>query len=165
MEENKNKSKSLMASKKLVISSFVVAISLVLIGVSLTYAYFTLMYRGQKTVGENSAAKLNISSTLENATAINEIQMNLISADEVEQKAKKVEFSVTNNGTSNIDAKYTVKLVDYSLTKNLSSEYFKWKLVVNGDEAGAITGNFFDESIAPEGTTSTEKYQMKKLYH
>ena len=150
--------KKITSNKKLLISSFVVTLSIIIFGISVTYAYFSLLFEGSLTVDNNIAATLNVSSNLTSLTdAINASQMSLISKEEIESKAKKVEFNVKNESTSNVNAKYLVKLVDFSLTKNLSSKYFKWRLVINpGLNQKVIDGNFLDDKIAPEKTSSTE---------
>lgn len=152
-----------VSNKRLIISSFVVAISIVVIGVSFTYAYFTMRYSGKASVQENKAAIMDVTSTLTNATAINAIPMELIEASEVDTLAKKVEFSVTNEATSNVDVKYIVKLVDFSITKNLFSKYFKWRLVVNpGENQKVINGNFLGDNTAEPGNDTTKLTDLTK---
>ena len=155
MEEKRGKEIKFISNKKLLISAFIIVIAIVLIAFGLTYAYFSIGYGGNADVSGNRAAILNIDSTLKNASAINETEMSLISEDEIETEAKKVTFDVINQGTSTVDAKYIVKLIDYSITKNLSSKYFKWKLVVNpGEVEQVFTGNFL-QNPEDEGTKLT----------
>lgn len=67
-----------------------------------------------------------------------------------------MEFSVTNNSTSEVNANYTIELVEMSMTRNLSSKYFKWALVINpGADEQVITGDFLDTSIGTEGNNNT----------
>lgn len=154
-KENKKVKQEKASNKKLFVMSTILVVSLVVLGISFSYAYFALRYRGTAEVPENNAAVLNVSSTLTSATAINASRMNLISATDVDTQAKNVSFSVTNENTSNVNAKYIVKLVDFTVTKNLSSQFFKWKLVVNPgtSEEKSLTGNFLDNTIATEGTS------------
>ena len=150
MEEKKVK---LINKKKLLFSVTILVCSIVIIGFSLTYAYFEVSYTGSENVTGNKAATLNVTSTLQNADAINESEMVLIESSQVEDKARKVTFNVKNENNSNVKAKYTVKLVNYSITKNLSSEYVKWKLVVTHGSGSPSTfqGNFLQSNV-PEGT-------------
>ena len=142
-------------NKRLVISASILVFSIVVIGFSLTYAYFTVGYGGKAEINGNKAAILNVDSDLKNASAINETEMALINTEDVETEAKKVTFDVINQGTSTVNAKYIVKLIDYSITKNLSSKYFKWKLVVNpGEGEQVFTGNFL-QNPEDEGTKLT----------
>lgn len=147
------------SNRKLLVTSTILVVSLVVLGISFSYAYFVLRFTGTADMQNNTAAILNVSSTLTSATAINATRMDLIAADDVDTQAKTVSFSVTNENTSNVNAKYIIKLVDFDVTKNLSSQFFKWKLVVNPGTSGekTLTGNFLDLSIATEGTSDTAK--------
>ncbi len=152
MKEKKGNEVKLISSKKLLISASILVFSIVVIGFSLTYAYFTVGYGGKADINGNQAAILNVDSDLKNASAINETEMALINEEDVETEARKVTFDVINQGTSTVNAKYVVKLIDYSITKNLSSKYFKWKLVVNpGESEQVFTGNFL-QNPEDEGT-------------
>lgn len=137
----------------------VFVISVILLGVSLSYAYFTAYFNGISDTTPGKAAILDVTTTLTSVPVINAARLALIEAPEYKEKAEKIEFSVTNEATSNINAKYTLKLVEMSLTKNLFSQYFKWKIVVNEDtsEEKSFTGDFSDESITPEGTNELDK--------
>ena len=155
MKEKKGNGIKLISNKRLLISASILVFSIVVIGFSLTYAYFSVGYGGKAEVNGNQAAILNVDSDLKNASAINETEMALINQEDVENEAKKVTFDVINQGSSTVNAKYIVKLIDYSITKNLSSKYFKWKLVVNpGESEQVFTGNFL-QSPEDEGTKLT----------
>ena len=147
--------------KRYLIISILLVVSIATIGISLSYAYFTLNFINPtegETIPNNTAANLNVTSTIddENTKAINTQNLALIEEDEVEEHAEHVQFTVTNHGpsaeeqnASNINAKYTISIVDMSLSKNLFSKYFKWKIVIkpgDGDqEQTEITGTFADE--------------------
>lgn len=156
MDEGKKiKNQKMVNDKKLVISASILVVSICIIAFSLTWAYFTIGNSGSEQINNNKTAILNVDSDLKNASAINETEMSLIDQANIEDDAKKVTFDVVNQDTSNVNAKYIVKLVDYSITKNLSSKYFKWKLVVNpGDSEQVFNGNFLQTDI-PEGTKLT----------
>ena len=155
MKEKKGNGIKLISNKRLLISASILVFSIVVIGFSLTYAYFSVGYGGKAEVNGNQAAILNVDSDLKNASAINETEMALINQEDVENEAKKVTFDVINQGSSTVNAKYIVKLIDYSITKNLSSKYFKWKLVVNpGEGEQVFTGNFL-QNPEDEGTKLT----------
>ena len=157
----KNKTKS---TKKIVFNSamriaiFVVAI--IVFGISTSYAYYVANIKGQAVVDESKTATLNISTTLESSPAISASKMSIIDASDYLTKGQKVDFNVTNETTSNVKAKYTLKLVDMSITKNLSSKYFKYAIIINAgtDKEKTLTGDFLDETnIAPEATTVTKE--------
>lgn len=148
-------------NKRLFISTSILVFSLVIITMSVSYAYFSVSFRGTASVSNDSAAKFNVTSTLNNATAITADKMNLIEASAVTTSAKKVDFSVTNPSTSTVSAKYTLKIVSGSISKNLCSKYFKWRLVkgtsqiAEGNFAGAVSG-------VTEGTTTTDQASFTK---
>ncbi len=149
MEEKKVK---IVSNKKLVLFAVVLVLSIISLGVGVTYAYFVINFTGSASVSTNTAATLNVTSTLTNATAISSKNMGLIASSAVTTSAQKVSFSVTNASTSNVAAVYTVKLSTYTMSKNLSSKYFKWRLATSSGTEIA-SGNFFDSSIAAEGST------------
>lgn len=136
------------------IAVFVLAI--VVFGISVSYAYYSANMKGSTDVSQSYAGTFDVTTTLSSATAINTSRLALIESGTYLNSAEKVSFTVTNQTTSDVKAKYTINLVEMSITKNLSSEYFKWALVFNAGTSTekTITGNFLDSTnIAPEGTT------------
>lgn len=107
----------------------ILVLSIVTIGISMTYAFYTAKISGNAQIDDINAAKFNVTSTLENASAISNSAMNLIDASEIATKSDKVEFSVTNDATSTVSGQYFVSLFNVRISKNLYSEYFKWQLV------------------------------------
>ena len=156
--KEKNSTKNPFFNSAMRIIIFVLAI--VIFGVSTSYAYYVANIKGQASVDESKTAVLNVTTTLENAPAISASKMTIINAADYLTKAQKVDFSITNQSTSNVKAKYTLKLVEMNITKNLSSKYFKYAVVVNAGKSTAktYTGNFLDEKyIAPEKTSVTKE--------
>ena len=139
--------------KKYLIISIVLVVSIAIIGMSLSYAYFAINFMNPtdgKTVPDNKAAKLNVTSDVNDAEAISTKNLALIEASDVDKEAETVKFTVTNNEDS-IPADYDINLVDLELSKNLLSQYFKWKVVVtHGDETAGTTqnGTFQDSNCA-----------------
>ena len=146
MEEKKVK---LISNKKLLLSASILVSSIIIIGLSLTYAYFETTYTGSENVTGNKAATLNVTTNLDTANVINATEIPLINSGDVESKAQKFTFTVTNNNNSTVKAKYSVKLSNYSISKNLQSKYFKWKLVINPSGStpkSTATGTFANGS-------------------
>ena len=135
----------------------VFAISIIVIGISASYSFFTVNFDGSKTVPENQAPQFKVTSTLETASAIDAAQLALINGANYKTEAEKVNFSVTNSTESQVKAKYTISLEEMSISKNLVSKYFKWALVVNDGAEGnrVFTGDFTDSSISSEGNNDT----------
>lgn len=152
--------------KKYSIMVIVFVISIVLIGVSVSYAYFSARFSGESNAPGAETAILNVTTTLTTTPAIDNAELAIIDASEYLTKSEKVFFTVTNETTSNIKGKYNVKIVNMSLSKNLFSKYFKWKLVVNEGTASEkeFTGTFADEAVASEGTEdNTEVTNLTKV--
>ena len=143
--------------KKYTVIVIVFVISIMVIGVSVSYSFFNISVEGSKDVPPSNAAPFEVTTTLNDATAINAAQLVLIDGSTYEDNAEKVSFSVTNSSSSGVKAKYTIDLVEMSITKNLASKYFKWALVVNpeGDNRQVFTGDFADASIGAEGNSDT----------
>lgn len=139
---------------------FLFVFTILVAGVTVSYAYYTLNIRGQASTEENTSGVLNVTTSLTNSAAINTSNLVLIAGDDL-SKAQKVEFTITNESDSTVAALYTIKLVDVSLTQNLYSKYLKWAIVIDGDKTNMITGDFHDETGAIlEGTTDKTPVSM-----
>ncbi len=108
---------------------FVLVVSLIVIGVSGSYAYFTTSISGTPTETTISSGKFEVTSSLEGANAIKDLSLSLINSDEVASKAKSLDFTVISTSNSTINAKYDIYLRGITLSKNLYSSDFKWELV------------------------------------
>lgn len=146
----KNKNHSI---EKYTIIVVVFVLSIVVLGVSVSYSFFSIGVEGEKNVPPSQAGHFEVTSTLNDTPAINAAELALIDSANYQTEAQKVDFSVTNSVDSDAKAKYTIELVEMSLTKNLASKYFKWTLMVDG--VAVASGDFADSSIADEGTSDT----------
>lgn len=157
MESKKLKKKSFVKNTVLI---SVLVVSIIVIGISLSFAYFTMSIQGSSDTGNNQAAILNVTTTLTTADAINATSLAIIDGSEYLTKAESIEFTVTNNTDSNVNALYTINMTDITISKNMLSQYFKWALVINSDTSNAITGSFQDLSLADEGNSDTSTVTM-----
>ena len=129
-----------------------IIVGIVLLGVGGSYAVYNANITGQRNLNQTTAATLNVTSSLTGSnTTINTDDLGLIEASEYETKGETLTFTVTNQNTSTIPAKYTINITDMSLSKNLFSQYFKWAIKVNGTLVA--TGDFADASKVQEGYT------------
>lgn len=129
-----------------------IIVGIILLGVGASYAVYTANISGQRNLNQTTAATLNVTSSLTGSnTTINTDDLGLIDASEYETKAETLTFTVTNQNTSTIPAKYTINITDMSLSKNLFSQYFKWAIKVN--DTLVANGNFADASKVSEGYT------------
>ena len=144
--------------KKSSIPKFIILVmALVVITVGSTYAYFTNGLQGSATETKGSAAKFDITSSLETANAISAPDLRLIESTEVATKAQKVNFTVENPSSSTIDGQYWVFIKDITITKNLYSEDFKWELLIDNQktitgEFNGASGNFKDNATRKDAT-------------
>ena len=132
----------------------VFVISIMVFGVSVSYSFFNLQVSGSADTGRNETPPFEVTTTLNDASIIDSAELALIDGADYLTKAESVSFSVTNSPSSAVSAKYTIDLVEMSLSKNLASKYFKWAIVVNGTET--YTGDFVDESVSTEPSSDTE---------
>ena len=143
-------------------------IGIIVIGISISYAFYSINMTGNSDMSQSTAAQLDFTTNLTSVSEINTTRLQLLdvtNSNFTELVTDKVTFTVTNQNTSNINGKYTLNLKEMSISKNLSSQYFKWAVVVSGTNTKTITGNFLDASgIAPEGTTDkTEISNLSKV--
>ena len=129
MEKKQTESSRSTLKNGIIITVLIVGI--VVIGVSISYAYYSAWLRGNATVPKNDAAILNIATNLDSVSAIDAPRLSLIDGSDYLNSAEKVTFTVTNESTSNVNAAYTIKLVEMNLSRNLYSKYFKWAIVIN----------------------------------
>lgn len=130
--------------KNQIIKISVLVVAITVIGISLSYAFFTGTIKGESDIEERNAAKLDLVSTLTTTDAINNMHLELIEPEDIKKQADKVEFSITNQNTSTVNGKYFVYLTDIKMSRNLYSKYFKWELVrvTSAGESQIETGNF-----------------------
>lgn len=117
-------------------------VSLIVVGVSGTYAYYTNTMTGGPSETKVKSGVFKVTSSLESANAINNTKMRLIDSTEKEVKAEKVTFTVTSTNESTVNGKYFIYLRDVTLSKNLYTNYLKWELVQN--DTIIAEGNFQD---------------------
>lgn len=125
--------------------NIVLYVSIVVILICLTYrasyAYFTAFVVNET---EPSQAVINTGDLKmkfeDGITYINANDMIIVSAQEAEATNDNVSrFSVTNTG--NVRASYKLYLTDYTITENLVSQDFKYKLKIGSQ---TFTGNFYE---------------------
>lgn len=145
----------------------ILVVSLIVIGVSGTYAYYTLSMSDPSTTSAKSGV-FKVESSLETTNAINNNKIRLINNIEKEIKAEKVIFTVTSKSESTIDGEYYIYLKDILLSKNLYTKYLHWELVKNnvveasGDFADAASKRT-DTPVANEADNVVTSISEMKL--
>ena len=103
-------------------------ISFIVIGISGTYAYYTMTIIGSPTETRANAGVFKVTSSLEDVSAINNTRLRLIDSADKEAKAEKITFTVTSLPESTVDARYYIHLKNIEISKNLYSSYMKWEI-------------------------------------
>lgn len=137
------------------IKVLVFVVALVVLGISTTYAYFTLNIIGTPKQSTAKAGTLNVETNLDKVAAISDAKFSLIKSTEKNDKAPKVEFYIKNTSTAGININYYIYLTEINVSKNFYSPYFKWELV---KQDGTVINNGDFSSLKRKGTeTSGEK--------
>lgn len=177
LENNKDNTK-----KRIILSSLIIVVSIVIIGLSLSYAYYI------NTVIETNADKQGASLTsgnlsmdfttsqLINATSASLINdANVLDSSNNNYTAFSISFA-NDNTVSN--ASYNIYLTDIAMTENFKSSYVKWALYradntpieegdfsnVTLDGTGTGAHNASDITLASESISSNEGTKSYKLY-
>lgn len=177
MENNVDNSK-----KRVILGSLIIVVSIVIIGLSLSYAYYINTIR--ETNADNQGASLtsgNLSMDFTTSQNINATSASLINDADIlsEENNNYTAFSISFADDNTVsEATYNIYLTDISMTENFKSSYVKWALyradntlVTQGDFSnvtldgtGSGTHNASDITLASESITSVEGTKSYKLY-
>ena len=177
MENNVDNSK-----KRVILGSLIIVVSIVIIGLSLSYAYYINTIR--ETNADNQGASLtsgNLSMDFTTSQNINATSASLINDADIlsEENNNYTAFSISFAEDNTVsEATYNIYLTDISMTENFKSSYVKWALyradntlVTQGDFSnvtlngtGSGTHNASDITLASESITSVEGTKSYKLY-
>lgn len=177
MENNVDNSK-----KRVILGSLIIVVSIVIIGLSLSYAYYINTIR--ETNADNQGASLtsgNLSMDFTTSQNIKATSASLINDADIlsEENNNYTAFSISFADDNTVsEATYNIYLTDISMTENFKSSYVKWALyranntlVTQGDFSnvtlngtGSGTHNASDITLASESITSVEGTKSYKLY-
>ena len=177
MENNVDNSK-----KRVILGSLIIVVSIVIIGLSLSYAYYINTIR--ETNADNQGASLtsgNLSMDFTTSQNIKATSASLINDADIlsEENNNYTAFSISFAEDNTVsEATYNIYLTDISMTENFKSSYVKWALyranntlVTQGDFSnvtlngtGSGTHNASDITLASESITSVEGTKSYKLY-
>lgn len=138
MESNKSQS----SMKAYVLGALIITVSLVIIGVSMSYAYF--VNRIEEVNPDNKSLIIKSGELVMNFASTKTITANavsLVNDADITTNAPHTDFSVTLPSDSKIDvAKYSIYLTDLIISDNLKSADLKWSLYNGG--TSVASGNF-----------------------
>lgn len=142
-------SKSMNSTKAYVLGALIITVSLIIIGVSMSYAYF--VNRIEEVNPDNKEVRItsgDLVMDLATSRTITATAVGLVNDSDIATKAEHTDFSVTLPSDAKVDSsKYTIFLTELNISDNLKSEYLKWALYSVGEDATEVevnSGNFGD---------------------
>lgn len=138
-------------SKNYVIICAIFVVSLLILGISLTYAFFETDISSNFTETKFTTGTFSMDTNLTDASVINATNMTLLNTDEVESKSEKINF--TAQAKNNANAKFNIYLKNITISSNMIDSSFKWQLLA--DNKVISSGDFSD--ITKNGKLSTSK--------
>ena len=131
MEFNKNQS----STKIYILGALIITVSLIIIGVSMSYAYFVNSV--QEVNPDNKEVRISSGELVMNfaATAVG-----LINDSEITTTAEHTDFSVTLPSDAKVNsALYNIFITELNISDNLKSPYLKWSLYNGGTSVASGT--------------------------
>lgn len=160
------------STKAYVLGALIVTLSLIIMGLSLTYAYY-INYVENVNEGNQGVTVTSGDLTMNFATTqtISATSASLINDSDVLSTADYTAFSITLPTDAKVDsASYSLFLTDTTMTSNFKSSYLKWALysadtlVISGDFSTATlssTANA-DGTYAVSNITLLENVSISK---
>lgn len=134
-------------------------ISLGVLGISLSYAFFEADIVGNYTETKIETGKFDIETSLTTISAINVSNISLIDEENIETEASSINFTAKSKSTTNKAGKFNIYLKDITISNNLIDNSFKWQLVMNNNIIAS--GDFSD--IETKGNKSTTQMDTEDL--
>mgnify|MGYP004508880323 FL=1 len=138
-------------SKNYVIICAIFVVALLILGISLTYAFFETNISNDFTETKFTTGTFSMDTNLTDASVINASNMTLLNTNEVESKSEKINF--TAQAKNNNNAKFNIYLKNITISSNMIDSSFKWQLLA--DNKVISSGDFSD--ITKNGKLSTSK--------
>lgn len=119
-----------MKNKSLMLGALIITLSVIIIGISGSYAYFTNSVTETNSANKGvSANSGNLKMDFTTSQYISATADSLIDDSQVTTKAHHTDFTVQFNNTTTVNsATYRLYLTDITMTNNFKSTYLKWAL-------------------------------------
>lgn len=128
-KKDKNKNVDLTADDRAVPFAIIFVLFLIVMAVSLTYAYFSINYTKQTNDPTTDVETALLDIDFETSQYISNDNAMLINDNDAYNDADKTIFSVTRSEYNTVEkVYYTLSLVDVEISPNLDSPYLKWRL-------------------------------------
>ena len=157
--------------KRMILTSLIIVVSIVIIGISLSYAYFTNSV--QELNSGNQGTNITsgeLTMSLATTQSINANSASLINDSDVVSEADYTAFSVTLPSSADAaSATYSLYLTELTITDNLKDSDVKWALydgsgsnqIASGNFANATTGTDLPlQSNIPISRGTTTSYRL-----
>lgn len=147
--------------KRIMLGSLIIVVSIIIIGISLSYAYFVNTV--QEVNPENQGANITsgeLTMNFSTSQYINAANAGLVNDANVLTDANYTAFSITlPSDASASSANYSIYLTEIKMTQNFKSGYVKWALY-NAENISIASGTFNDAVLASadngDGTYNAE---------
>lgn len=140
--ESNNENKKGNSTKAYVLGALIITVSLVIIGVSMSYAYF--INRVEEVNADNKEVIIrsgDLVMNFESTRTITASGVGLVNDGDVATKAEHTDFSVSLPADAKVNsAKYRIYLTELNIADNLKSADLKWSLYKGG--VSIADGNF-----------------------
>ena len=143
------------AKKRITLSSLIIVISIIIIGISASYAYYVNMIQvrnpeNQRTSVTSGELTMNFATT----QYIKATAASLTNDADILSSNDYTSFSITLPADSDTeDASFSLYLTDIKMTQNFKSTYVKWALY-NYSDTQVAKGDF--SGVTLNSTTNTE---------
>lgn len=147
--------------KTYTIAALVVTMSIIIIGISGSYAYFVNKVESTNKEAEEVSFSSSgpLSMNFATSKSISATAASLVNDSDILSSQNYTQFSITLPSNSNVSsATYNLYLTDILMTSNFKSGYLKWALYKSNDIL-VSSGNFANVSL----TASGDKYTTTNI--
>ena len=147
----------------------VIGILLIILVVSLSYGFWTLVINNNGTnIGGRGTDRFDIDLITENDGYINASDLVSIEPANIESQSEKGYFKVQTGNNQNM-VNYTLSLIDLNVSTNLRVPAFKWALIYLNDNTTVAQGTFHNVSGSqmtirenvPIAANTTDDYEFR----
>lgn len=142
-----------------IIISIMLVLSIIVVGISTSYAYFKASIIGNSTQTHIKSDTFDIKSTLDKTSSLSFSNMKLIDESEIGTLAQVLTFDIKSLANNSNKGYFDIYIKDMTISNNLISEYFKYQILL--DNKLITTGNFKAITAGVGTQTSVSKYVLK----
>ena len=164
--ENKENVKD-NTKKRIILGSLIIVMSVVIIGISISYAYYLNVIDVTGDQGTNlTSGNLSMSFATDNDQYINATSASLINDSEVTDESNNdyTQFTISfASGNTASEAYYNIYLTDITMTQNLKSSYVKWALYETGNLTTPVATGTFNDAVLSDTANEDKTYNADDI--